>query len=145
LACLNLQAGGSYVLNSLDTPVAGSAGINNIVLNSVNDYWTVDASAGYEFNEKTHLQVQYTYYRADDYVNNAGPSTTAAGANGTNVGLPYGAGDEQHSVTATVTRQISKAVQVSVKYGYYRNRDQTSGGQNDYDAQLVYVSTQLRF
>jgi hypothetical protein len=59
--------------------------------------------------------------------------------------LPFGAGDEQHSVTATVTRQISKAVQVSVKYGYYRNRDQTSGGQNDYDAQLVYVSTQLRF
>jgi len=144
LACLNLQAGGSYVINSVDTPVAGSAGINNIVLNGMNDYWTLDASAGYEFNEKTHLQLQYNFYRADDYVNNAGIAKTSATTPG-NAGLPYGAGGEQNSITATITRQISKEVQVSVKYGYYTNRDETSGGQNDYNAQLVYVSTQLKF
>lgn len=133
LACLYFQVGGSYVLNSLDTPVAGSAGINGLVLNSVNDYWTLDASAGYEFDEKTHLQLQYSYYRADNYVNNAP------------IGQPYGAGDEQHSVTATLTREISKAIQVSLKYGFFRNRDETSGGMNDYDAHLVYVSTQFKF
>ena len=133
LACLYLQVGGSYVLNTLETPVAGSAGINNLVLNGSNDYWTLDASAGYEFNEKTHLQLQYSYYNADNYVNNA-PSS-----------LPYGAGAQENSVTATLTRQLSKEVQVSVKYGFFRNRDQTSGGQNNYDAQLVYVSTQLKF
>jgi hypothetical protein len=133
LACLYLQVGGSYVINSLDTPVAGSAGINNLVLNGQNNYWTVDASAGYEINEKTHLQLQYSYYNADDYVNNA--------ANG----LPYGAGAQENSFTATITRQISKAVQVSLKYGLYRNRDQTSGGQNNYDAQLVYLSTTFGF
>ena len=144
LACLNLQVGGSYVINSVDTPVAGSAGINNIVLNGENDYWTLDASAGYEINDKTHLQLQYDFYRAADYVNNAGIAPTAAGTPG-NAGLPYGAGAEQNSITATITRQISKEVQVSVKYGYYTNRDETSGGQNDYNAQLVYVSTQLKF
>ncbi len=133
LACLYLQLGGSYVLNTLETPVAGSAGINNLVLNGSNNYWTVDASAGYEFNEKTHLQLQYSYYNAENYVNNAPTS------------LPFGAGAQENSVTATLTRQLSKEVQVSLKYGFYRNRDQTSGGQNNYDAQLVYMSTQLRF
>jgi hypothetical protein len=133
LPCLYLQVGGSYVINTLETPVAGSAGINNLVLNGQNNYWTLDASAGYEFNEKTHLQLQYSYYNADDYVDNAPAS------------LPFGAGEVENSVTATLTRDISKAVQVSVKYGFYRNRDQTSGGQDNYDAQLVYVSTRFGF
>jgi hypothetical protein len=133
LACLYLQAGGSYVLNTLETPVAGSAGINNLVLNGQNDYWTIDASLGYELNAKTHLQLQYSYYNADDYFNNA-PSS-----------LPYGADTQENSFTATVTRDISKEVKVSVKYGFYRNRDDTSGGQNNYDAQVVYFSTQFGF
>ena len=133
LACLYLQIGGSYVLNTLETPVAGSAGINNLVLNGENNYWTLDASAGYEINSKTHLQLQYSYYNADNYFNNA-PSS-----------LPYGAGEVENNVTATLTRDISKSVQVSVKYGFYQNRDATSGGQNNYDAQLVYVSTTFGF
>jgi hypothetical protein len=133
LARLYVQAGGSYVLNRLDTPVAGSSGINNLVLNSANDYWTADATAGYALNEKTDLQLQYSYYHADDYVNNSAYSQ------------PFGAGDEQHSVTATVTRQITKALRMSLKYGFFRNRDQTSGGNNNYDVHLVYASMQYRF
>jgi predicted porin len=113
--------------------VAGSSGINNLVLNSANDYWTVDATAGYALNEKTDLQLQYSYYRADDYVNNSAYSQ------------PFGAGDEQHSITATVTRQITKALRMSLKYGFFRNRDQTSGGNNNYDDHLVYASMQYRF
>ena len=133
LSRLYVQAGGSYVLNSLDTPVANSSGINNLVLNSASDYWTVDATAGYAINEKTDLQLQYSYYRADDYVNNSTSSQ------------PFGAGDKQQSVTATITRQISKAIKVSLKYGFFCNRDETSGGNNDYDAQLVYANMQYRF
>jgi hypothetical protein len=130
---LYVQVGGSYVLNSLDTPLAGSSGINNLVLNSASDYWTVDATAGYALNEKTDLQLQYSYYRADDYVDNSAASQ------------PFGAGDEQHSVTATLTRRITQALQVSLKYGFFRNRDETSGGLSNYDAQLVYASMQYRF
>jgi hypothetical protein len=128
-----LQLGGSYVLNNLDTPVASSAGINNLVLNSANDYWTVDATAGFAIDEKTDLKLNYSFYRADDYADNAAYSQ------------PYGAGDEQHSVTATITRQITKAFQVSLKYGFFSNRDETSGGFNNYDAQLVYANVQYRF
>ena len=77
--------------------------------------------------------MQYSYYRANDYVNN---STTSQ---------PFGAGDEQHSITATITRQISKALKVSLKYGFFTNRDETSGGLNNYNAQLVYANMQYRF
>lgn len=133
LSRLYIQAGGSYVLNNLDTPVQSWMGANQIVLNSANDYWTVDATAGYAINEKTDLQLQYSYYRADDYANNSASSQ------------PFGAGDEQHAVTATITRRITKALQVSLKYGFFCDRDETSGGHDNYDAQLVYASVQYRF
>ncbi len=133
LARLYVQLGGSYVLNNLDTPLAGSSGINNLVLNSADDYWTVDAIVGYALNEKTDLQLQYSYYRANNYLNNSAYSQ------------PYGTGDEQHSVTATITRRITKAIQVSLKYGFFQNRDATSGGNENYDVQLAYASMQYRF
>lgn len=133
LPCLYFQVGGSYVLNTLTTPAESSTGNSDVVLNGQNNYWTLDASAGYEINDKTHLQLQYSFYDANDYQNN------------TPAGLPYGAGEQEHSLSATLTRQINKSVQVSLKYGFSQNRDQTSGGQNNYDAQLVYVSTQFGF
>ena len=130
---LYVQAGGSYVLNNLDTPVAGSQGINNLVLNSASDYWTVNGTAGYALDAKTDLQLQYSYYNANNYMNNSAYSQ------------PYGAGDEQQSVTATITRRISKALQLSLKFGFFHNQDETSGGMDNYNAQLVYVSMQYRF
>ncbi len=130
---LYVQAGASYVLNSLDTPVASSTGINNLVLNSANDYWTANATIGYALDNKTDLQLQYSYYKADNFVNNAASSQ------------PYGAGDEQQSVTVTLTRRITRALQVSLKYGFFRNLDNTSGGLYNYNAQLVYANMQYRF
>jgi len=133
LPCLYLQAGGSYVLNTMGTPADNSGGTSNLILSGQNNYWTVDASLGYEITAKTHLQMQYSYYNAADYFNSAPTS------------LPYGANTQENSFTATVTHDISKEVKVSVKYGFYRNRDETSGGQNNYNAQVLYVSTQFGF
>jgi len=130
---LYIQAGGSYVLNNLDTPAASSQGINNLVLNSASDYWTLNATAGYALDAKTDVQLQYSYYDADNYMNNSAYSQ------------PYGAGDEQQSITATITRRISKELQLSLKYGFFHNQDETSGGMDNYNAQLVYVSMQYRF
>ena len=147
---LYIDAGGSYVINTVDTPVSGagsaggSAGTNNIVLDGKNDYWTVDAGVGYALDDKTDLRLQYDYYRADDYENNAGVATTA-GSTTANVGLPYGADEEEHNVSVTLTHQFNKSLQGSLKYGYSRYRDGTSGGQDDYEAQLVYLSMKYGF
>jgi predicted porin len=140
---LCLQAGGSYVIDNVDTPVAGTAGINNIVPNGKNDYWTVDASAGYALDDKTDLRIQYDYYRADDSFNNSGGPTAATTP--TNSGLPYGADTESHDITATITRQINKRLEVSLKYGFSKYTDATSGGQDNYEAQLVYASMKYGF
>jgi hypothetical protein len=149
-ARLYLTAGGSYVMNTVDTPVSGagtaggSGGTNNIVLDSKNNYWTVDASAGYALDDKTDLRFQYSYYRADDYEDNAGVATTVATTT-QNVGMPYGAGEEEHNVSVTLTHQFNKSLQGSLKYGYSAYRDTTSGGQDNYDAQLVYASMRYGF
>ncbi len=93
---------------------------------------------------KTDLRVQYTYYRADDFANDAGSATTA-GSTPVNVGLPYGADTEEHNVSATLTHKFNKALEGSLKYAYSNYRDGTSGGQDNYDAQLVYLSTTFGF
>jgi hypothetical protein len=36
-------------------------------------------------------------------------------------------------------------VRVSLKYGFFRNREKTYGGHNDYDAHLVLATMQYRF
>jgi hypothetical protein len=59
--------------------------------------------------------------------------------------MPYGANTTMNSVTATLAREINKQVSVSVKYGYYNNNDGTSGGQNNYEANTIYVSTTFGF
>jgi hypothetical protein len=132
-ARLYMQVSGSYVLSSVDTPASSLPGVTNLVLNGANDYWTVNALAGYALDEKTDLQLQYNYYRADNYVYNSAYSQ------------PFGAGAEEQSITATLTRQITRAIKVSLKYGFFRNQDQTSGGNNNYDAHLVYASMEYRF
>jgi len=134
---LCLQAGGSYVIDNVTTPVAGSGGINNLVPNSEDDYWTVDASASYAIDNNTDLRLQYTYYRADDYMDNANTS-----ANG---GLPLGADTEEHNVSATLTHKFNKSLEGSLKYAYSRYRDGLAGGQDDYESHLVYASMKYGF
>jgi hypothetical protein len=133
LARLYFQASGSYALDSTETPAANATGSTNLVLNAANDYWNVSGLVGYALDDKTDLQAQYFYYRANNYIDNSA------------FGQPYGAGAEEHGVTASIGRQISKAVRASLKYGFFRNRDETSGGHNNYDAHLVLATMQYRF
>lgn len=134
LSRLYVQLNGSYALDgALQTDAATQAGITNVVPDLENGYWTASALLGYAVDEKTDLQVNYNYYRADNYLNNFIWSQ------------PYGTSMEEHGVTATIHRQMTKALRASLKYGYFRNRDTTPGGHNDYDAHLVYASMQYRF
>ena len=130
---LYLQASASYALDSTDTPAANALGSTNLVLNAANDYWNASGLIGYAVNDKTDVQGQYFYYHANNYVDNS------------TYGQPYGAGAEEHGVTATISSEISKAVRLSLKYGYFRNREKTYGGHNDYDAHLVLATMQYRF
>ncbi|HZR06755.1 MAG TPA: hypothetical protein VFA61_13090 [Candidatus Udaeobacter sp.] len=131
-----LQANFSYTLNQTDTPadnIEFVPGGGATVVNFRNDYWTVTTEAGYIIDDKTNFYVDYSFYCANDYFKNAA------------VAVPYGEGATEHTVSATVTRQLTKQVRLLLRYGYYNYRDVLSGGHNNYRAHSLYSGLQVRF
>src|SRR5215469_16737236 len=131
-----LQANFSYVLNQTDTPANSIDLVPNAgptVVNFRNDYWTVTSGIGYIIDDKTDFYADYYFYCANDYYNNAA------------VAVPYGMGSTENAVTATITRQLSKRTRLTLKYGFYDYRDETSGGHNNYRAHSLFSSLQVRF
>ena len=59
--------------------------------------------------------------------------------------MAYGAGAEQHGVTATLIHRFRKNLIGKFQYGYFQGTDDTSGGNNNYDAHLVYSSLSYLF
>jgi hypothetical protein len=127
---LNLQAGFNYVLSETATPASD---VTQAILDSENNYWTVNFTSGLVLDNKTDLNVSYVYYQADDYSDNA-PA-----------GVAYGAGGQEHSVTATLTRRINERLRLSLKYGYFRYLDEATGGSADFGANLIYATLRFRF
>lgn len=126
----------AYVLNQTKTPASL---LVPSVLDFKNNYWTASCTVGIALDDKTNLEADYSYYRANDYVNNATSTVGAAG------GMPYGASDRENVISATLSRQITRNVRWILKYSYYMLAGQTSGGHNSYDSNLIYSSLQIRF
>ncbi len=136
LARFYLQANFSYVLNQTDTPANNINLIPNTsptVVNFRNDYWTVTSGVGYLINDKTDFHVDYSFYCANDYFKNPA------------VAVPYGSGATEHTVSASITRQLTKNTRLLLRYGYFNYRDVTSGGHNNYQAHSLYSGLQVRF
>ena len=127
---LSLQAGIDSVWSKTKTPVTD---YTQAILNSQNNYWTVNFSSDFVVDNKTDLDVAYFYYQADDFQN----ASTA--------GLSTGAGAHEHGVTTTLTRRITQNLRASLKYGYYNYADEASGGFNNFEAHLIFASLQYRF
>jgi len=127
---LSLTAGFNYVLSETKTPASD---YTQAILNAQNNYWMVNFSSDFVVDDKTGLNVGYYYYRADNYDNNA------------TVGVPYGAGAEEHAVTAQIVRRITENLRLTLKSSYYHYTDQTSGGNNNFDTFLIFASMQYRF
>jgi predicted porin len=131
-----LQGNFSYVLNETDTPASDINLIPNrtaTVLDSQSDYWMAGGDAGFIIDDKTDLHAQYTYYRADNYVNNASAA------------MPYGMSDREYTASATFTRQLTKSLRLKLQYSYFHYIDVTSGLHNNYEAHAFFSSLQFRF
>ena len=136
LARLYFQTDFSYVWDRTDTPASSILFDPNTipsVLDFENDYWTLTASAGFIIDDKTDVRASYSYYRADDYVDNSLAS------------VPYGAGAREHIASATLTRQLTKQVRLQLSYTFYDYTDQTSGGHNNYRAHSIFSSLRFAF
>jgi hypothetical protein len=127
---LSLTAGLNYVLSETKTPASD---FTQAILNAQNNYWTVNFGSSFVVDDKTDLNLSYSYYRADNYKNNA------------TVGVPYGVGAEEHGVTAEMVRRLTENLRLSLKYGFYHYTDETSGGNNDFESHLILATMQYRF
>ncbi len=123
----------SYVTDSTETPANELTPVSGLAPKAENDYWQATVGLGYILNDKTDLSAEYTYSEADNY--------EGLGASS----LPYGAGYQEHLAVFTVARRISENLRVLARYGYFKNDDETYGGNNDYTAHLVWGSVQYRF
>jgi len=130
LSRLSLQGGFNYVLSTTETPTSA---YTQAVLNSQNNYWTITLNSMVVLDEKTDLNLGFIYYHAGDFNNNAA------------YGVPLGAGAEEYTATAGITRRITDHLRVNLKYAYTQYNDWASGGNNNYYAQMVYTTLQYRF
>lgn len=127
---LALQLGVNYVSSETETPAPS---VTQAVLDAQNNYWTVQTSGTLVLDDRSDLTLGYTWYRADNFQDNSA------------FGVPFGAGAEEHSVNATVTRRFSERVRVALSYGFVHYTDETSGGNHDFEAHFLSARLQYRF
>ena len=127
---LYLQAGFNYVISELKTPASDYTAA---ILKAQNNYWTVNLNTGLVLDDKTDLNLGYTYYRANNYSDNSA------------VGVPYGSGAEEHGISTALVRRIKKNLRASLRYTFYSYSDESADGHRNYDAHVVYTSLQYRF
>ena len=140
---LYLQGSLSYVLNKIASPAAQQTSANGIssadvpgssaILNFNNNYWTASAGLGFAIDHKNEIRWDFTFYSANNYVNNE------------QYGVPYGSSASEYTFSASLSRQITKNVRLSVKYYFDTYVDQLSGGNSNYTAQMISSSLQVRF
>jgi hypothetical protein len=127
---LNLQAGLNYVWSTTTTPASD---FTRAVLDAQNNYWAVNFSSTFVVDDRTDLTLGYLYYRADNYEDNSA------------FGVPYGAGAEEHSVSAGITRRLRDNIRLFLRYAYYHYTDETFGGNEDYHAHMVSLTMRYLF
>ena len=127
---LSFQAGGNYVVSETETPASA---VTQSILNSQNNYWTVNFNTGLVLDDKTDLNLGYYYYRAAD------------GQGAVVNGLPLGTDAQEHSASATLTRRINKNLRLNLKYAFTRYEDYVAAGAYNFDSHVVFTSLQYRF
>ncbi len=134
LARWYVQASGNLLYDRTTTPAHDLTGTAaGIVLNSDNNYFNGDIATGYALDEQTDLNLTYSYYRADNFVDNSRFSQ------------PYGASARTQFATIAWSRRSGPHLNYTVRYAYGDHRDYTSGHHNDFRAHTIYTRIQYRF
>jgi len=135
-----VQLNGNVVFNMIGT-VYPRAGVtpatttlsawdtNGVLHNSNNNYVTASLMTGFVAGKNSDVQVQYTYYKADN-----GNAALAA------LTVPYGAAAEETMVTVGLKHKFSSRFILNAKVGYLDSKNDTTGGNTNFRGPLGYVS-----
>ncbi|MGD0650062.1 MAG: hypothetical protein ABSA97_02805 [Verrucomicrobiia bacterium] len=116
-----------------DTRAIAFANGNPAVIPYHGNVYTVMGTAGYALDNKTDMNVEYTYSRTDNTAVNA------------SAGLPLGLSDQRTGLLVGLTRRVSSNVMARVRYGFYDYNDRSGGGIDNYTAHLASASCTVRF
>ncbi len=124
------QANVNYVLNTMKTgyPSIGLNG-NDVLRDADNNYTSGNVVTGFAVDKKTNAQLEYTFYRADNYDPLAPPSSVA-----------YGAGLKEYTVTAGVKRVLTDRMVLNAKVGYIDSKSDTTGGNTSFKGPVAYLA-----
>lgn len=90
------------------------------------------ANANYSVNQRTGLQLTYSFSKANYGQNNLS-------------GLPLGLDYTQNALMVGVTRKLTKALSSSLRYRYYNYGESNMGGFNNFTAHGVFLTLTLRW
>ncbi len=144
-AQLYVQANANLVFNVISTiyPRAGTTpatatavafSTNGVLQNSNNNNFTGSLLTGAVLTKLDDLQLQLTYYRADN-----GNSQLAV------LTMPYGVVAKEFSVTAGLKHKFSNRLIGNLKVGYYDSQNDTTGGRTNFHGPQAYMSLAYAF
>ena len=119
----------TYTTSHATVLTANAWDTNAVLQNSNNNYLTASAMVGFVAGKNSDVQLQYTYYKAD----NGDPAMAA-------LTTPYGAAAEESMVTVGVKHKFSPRMVMHAKVGYLDSQNDTTGGNTNYRGPLGFVS-----
>ncbi len=108
-------------------PSAGGTG-NDVLRNADNNYTNGSLIAGFVVDKNTDAQLQYTFYRADNY---SAPTV---------VTQFYGAGVKEYTVALSLKHKFSDRLIGSLKVGYFDSKNDTTGGFTNFRGPMGYIT-----
>ncbi len=93
----------------------------------------VIASANFSLNQKTDLHWAYSFSQAEYGQNNFAD------------GLPLGLTYSRHGLMAGVSRRLTSYLTSTIRYGFYRYSEPSTGGSNDYTAHGVFATLMVKW
>jgi hypothetical protein len=105
---------------------------NTSVVPYKGDIFSVIASANYGLDKATDLHCAYSFSHSDYEQNNFD-------------GLPLGLNYTRHGILAGVSRRLTSNLTSTLRYGFYRYLEPSSGGMNDYTAHGIFASLVVKW
>ena len=121
----------SSMLSYTDSRVATSQNGANYLAPYQGNIYSVLSSATFTVNTNTILNASHVFSKSD------------YGQNNQTTGLPAGIDYTRHELRAGITRRFARNLTVSLTYGFAQYRDPTSGGVNDFTAQMIFATVAI--
>jgi hypothetical protein len=117
--------------------------------NSVQPYRSsissVLVSGCYAVNNKTDVNLEYSFIRANSLTDHFADANPPAGYVSNDYGMPYGTRSSQHGLTVNLTHIISEGTTARFGVDYFKFNDSANAGITDYTAYGVVAAWTIRY